>query len=52
MSCFCKHNWSKWATYDVEGRLFLGLNDMGPSVEVRQSKTCLKCGIIKERVII
>lgn len=50
VSCFWNHRWSKWEQYDFKVNLpkgsIIGLTT--PPTELRQRRTCKKCGKMQD----
>jgi hypothetical protein len=56
--CIFFHKWSKWKQYKEVGRIILGYdypeNVQGKMVthkEIRQQRSCLKCGLVEDERI-
>lgn len=45
--CFWGHKWGKWIQYTQPIKTLLG-----EGIEHRQKKYCIRCNIVKEKVII
>ena len=45
-NCFFGHKWTKWELFEQPIK-----TKHGAGVQVRQRRSCLKCGIIEEKVI-